>query len=135
MLNLNFLDIILRNKDPKILESKKKLLKEEQKINNEIFKNEEFMLEQITLSSSNILENESLIDCLKQTKAKSQLLNDNIKKSAQIKSNIQKNESIYFPTSLLIADIFLRVRSLKSINPFFRFSFKFFENLINLTFK
>ena len=130
------LSTIINHEKPDLETKKSELLQKEESMKIELASCEKQLLEELVKSEGNILENESLIMTLEESKSKAIEISKALEQSMIIQTTIDKERDTFRDLASLGADIYLITADLWKINNMYRFSLnsylKIFENNLDL---
>lgn len=90
---------------------------------------EEMLLKELATSEGNILENQSLLNSLAETKAKAHNISEGLAESLHLQTSLNADRDAYLPLAQAAAQMFFVVGDLCKINPMYRFSLQSFTTL------
>ena len=114
---------------PELEQRKSDLLKQEEDLKIQISKLEDALLDQLSTSSGNILENKELLDSLNQTKTKSATIENSLKESVVLQENLEKEGNTYLPLAEFASKLYFVIKELSKVNIMYQFSQNAFVNL------
>ena len=118
---------------PELEQRKSELLKQEEDLKIQISNLEDALLDQLSASSGNILENKELLDSLNQTKTKSANIETSLKESVTLQANLEKEGNTYLPIAEFASKFFFVIKELSKINIMYQFSQSSFVALYEKT--
>ena len=107
---------------PELEQRKSELLKQEEDLKIQISNLEDALLDQLSTSSGNILENKELLDSLNQTKTKSATIENSLKESVILQDNLRTEGNTYLPLAEFASKLYFVIKGLSKINTMYQFS-------------
>ena len=118
---------------PELEQRKSELLKQEEELKIQVSNLEDALLDQLSASSGNILENKELLDSLNQTKTKSATIESSLKESIVLQENLEKEGNTYLPVAEFASKLYFVIKELSKINIMYQFSQNSFVSLYEKT--
>ncbi|KAJ3098912.1 Cytoplasmic dynein 2 heavy chain 1 [Phlyctochytrium planicorne] len=123
------LGITLQHEKPELEVEKIKLLKKEDELKIQLSSLEESLLKELASSDGNILENNSLIESLNETKSKSISISNGLQESHKLQAALDAERDKFTPLSQFGSALFFVVSDLKKLNNMYDFSLASFLRL------
>ena len=92
---------------------------------------EEKILKNLTTNVEKILNNDKLIDVLKESKTCAETVADKLKKINSTNQFLMKSRQMYAPVAIRAAHLYFAVTELVQVNPMYQYSLKWFLNVFN----
>lgn len=125
-LESQLLAMALRAEQPELESKKSQLLQQEEQYKMQLAELERELLEQLAMSTGNILENTSLIESLNNTKIQSQNIKQALQQSAVVQHDLDQQREIYRVLAVIGSNTYFAMKSLQSLNNMYRFSLSSF---------
>ncbi|KAG6550186.1 hypothetical protein Mapa_008144 [Marchantia paleacea] len=136
-LEKQLLALTLRKERPDLEEQNSKLIQSEEKLRLQLLDLEKKLLEELSSSQGDILENQVLIDSLNETKIKSANISRSLKDLASLQETLHAKSRVFEPYAKLGGLIFFLLQDLVNLNPMYCFGlslyFQLFERALTLT--
>uniref|UniRef100_A0A673U890 Dynein axonemal heavy chain 3 n=1 Tax=Suricata suricatta TaxID=37032 RepID=A0A673U890_SURSU len=123
------LGIVAAKEKPELEEKKNELIVESAKNKKQLKEIEDKILEVLSLSEGNILEDETAIKVLSSSKMLSQEISEKQKIASVTETQIDQTRMGYKPVAVHSATIFFCISDLASIEPMYQYSLTWFINL------
>jgi dynein heavy chain 2 len=125
------LGITLKSERPKLEEQKLQLIQQEDDYKIQLTKLEDQLLNELSSSQGNILENRSLIKSLEDTKFKSDIIAKSLSESQKLQESLDEERDKYFPIANFGSTLFFVVSDLKRLNNMYCFSLSSYLHLFD----
>ena len=125
------LSLIINHEQPELEKKKTELLNNEENLKIQLAELEKVLLEELATSSGNILENNSLIESLNQTKEKSKIIEKSLKESSELQESLDEQRNVYRGLAVKGALLYMLINDLQKANNMYRFSLKLYVKLFN----
>jgi dynein heavy chain 2 len=123
------LGLTIKNEKPELEATKSKLLLEEEDQKVQMASLEKQLLEQLANSAGNILENKALIDSLNETKTKSAIILESLKKAGELQVSLDQEREVYRRIAASGSSLYFTIMDLVKINNMYQFSLPVFLKL------
>ena len=123
------LGLTIKNEKPELEATKSKLLLEEEDQKVQMASLEKQLLEELANSAGNILENKALIDSLNETKTKSAIIQESLKKAHELQINLDQEREVYRRIAAAGSSLYFTIMDLVKINNMYQFSLPVFLKL------
>lgn len=123
------LSIVINHEKPELEKKKTELLHNEENLKVQLADLEKTLLEELASSQGNILENQTLIESLNQTKAKSTIITESLKESSKLQESLDKEREAYRSLAHQGSKLFIVINDLQKINNMYRFSLALYIRL------
>ena len=125
------MSLIINHEQPDLERKKTELLNNEENLKIQLAELEKVLLEELATSSGNILENNSLIESLNQTKEKSKIIEKSLKESSELQESLDQQRNVYRGLAIKGALLYMLITDLQKVNNMYRFSLKLYIKLFN----
>eukprot|EP00899_Mesostigma_viride_P029629 jgi/Mesvir1/9851/Mv22388-RA.1 len=125
------LGLTIQHEQPELETQKSELLKTEEEFKVQLSVLEKQLLNELALSEGNILENKKLIASLEETKSKSSVIEDSLRKSAELQASLDEKRNAYAPIASWGSTMFFLMRDLRAVNHMYQFSLSLFLKLFD----
>jgi dynein heavy chain len=129
-LQQQMISLVCKTEEPKDEEEKIFITREGMEFAEKQRKLELRILNLLTESRGNVVENDALINSLNESKSTSEDIKARLRQSAKTEEKIEKNRQNYKPLAHLVSNIFLIVKDLYKLDPMYQFSLKWFESVV-----
>ncbi|KAI8908484.1 dynein heavy chain and region D6 of dynein motor-domain-containing protein [Gorgonomyces haynaldii] len=123
------LGVTLKHERPTLEVERMELLKKEDDLKLQLSGFEEALLRELASSQGNILENQTLIQSLNETKEKSLIIGKSLEESRAIQKSLDQERDKYLPLSKFGSAIYFALKDLTKVNPMYQFSLLSFLKL------
>eukprot|EP00397_Hematodinium_sp_SG-2012_P000045 GEMP01000045.1.p1 GENE.GEMP01000045.1~~GEMP01000045.1.p1 ORF type:complete len:3312 (+),score=740.25 GEMP01000045.1:2269-12204(+) len=127
------LNHVVEHEIPAVVEKKTTLMIELADAAKMLNKIESNILQSLSESTGNILDDKALINMLSESKAKSNEINDQVLEAEKTAAIIETRCQEYAPVAARGSILYFVVADLASIDPMYQFSLSYFSNLFNNT--
>ncbi|KAL3676900.1 hypothetical protein R1sor_026848 [Riccia sorocarpa] len=135
-LEKQLLSLTLHKERPDLEEQNNKLIQSEEKLRLQLMNLEKKVLEELSCSDGDILDNQTLIDSLNETKIKSTSISKSLKELASLQETLNARSRVFEPYAKLGSSIFILLQDLSILNPMYCFGlglyFQLFEKALSL---
>lgn len=125
------LGLTLNHENPELEKKKSELLAQEDGLKIKLAELEKRLLEELSASEGNILENKALIESLDQTKTESVKIADSLTTSKDIQADLDRQREMYRPIAKAGSILYFLIAALKAVNNMYDFSLPAFITLFN----
>ncbi|KAI9144619.1 dynein heavy chain and region D6 of dynein motor-domain-containing protein [Paraphysoderma sedebokerense] len=119
-------DFALRHENPELEQQKFQMLQKEEEYNNQLTSLEDKLLKELASSEGNILENQSLLDSLSETKIKSESILQSLVESSRIRRSLDEELTKYAPIASFGSSLYFVMMDLNRLNRMYQFSLEQF---------
>ena len=126
------LGTVVAKENPKLEETKSVLIAQNAKSQKELKQIEDTILEQISSSEGNILDNQELINTLAASKITSTNIMIKVEEAKQTEKEIDSARESYRPVAFRASLLFFCIVDLSNIDPMYQYSLKWFTRLFEL---
>ncbi|KAJ3146349.1 Cytoplasmic dynein 2 heavy chain 1 [Geranomyces michiganensis] len=123
------LGVTLKHEQPELELEKVKLLKREDELKIQLSQLEESLLGELANSSGNILENNTLIASLNETRDKSSTIATGLQESKRLQASLDAQRDKFAPLSTFGSALFFVISDLSKLNNMYQFSLSCFMRL------
>ena len=81
------------------------------------------------VDADKILSSDTLINCLKDSKASAEIVAQKLKKIQQTNQFLQKSRNRYAGVALRAANLYFALKQIRNVNPMYRYSLTWFMNI------
>lgn len=127
------LGVTLQHEQPELEQQKSRLLRQEEELKVQLSAVEKALVEELANSTGNILENQSLIDSLTQTKQKSADIEASLRGSAEASVELDRQREVYRPFAHAGSKLYFILADLRASNHMYQFSLSSFTHLFKDT--
>ena len=126
------LGTVVAKENPKLEETKSLLIAQNAKAQKELKQIEDTILEQISSSEGNILDNQELINILAASKVTSTNIMIKVEEAKQTEKEIDAARESYRPVAFRASLLFFCIVNLSNIDPMYQYSLQWFTRLFEL---
>ena len=127
-----FINIYLKSERPDVEEKRLNLLKLQGEFIVKLRQLEDDLLNELSSTEGgNILENEEMIQKLANLKTQSTKIEEEMSKSDEVLEEIEQVTEEYKVLATISSKLYFTLQTMKSINPMYQYSLKFYMNIIN----
>ena len=123
--------IYLKNERPEVEAKRINLLKLQGEFIVKLRKLEDDLLDKLSKVEGNILDDEETISTLETLKQEAQKVTSEMAESGQVLAEVENTTNDYEDISRISAQIYFSMQSMTSIYSFYKFSLRFYMNIVN----
>jgi dynein heavy chain 2 len=116
------LKIITSKDSPELLKQLEEVTLSEKSLRSQLALVESSLLQELSSSKGNIMENQALLDSLTSAKEKSRIVSDALDQSAKLKDQLRSQQQMYTPILKVSTAQYFSMRKLQEMHPHYRFS-------------
>jgi dynein heavy chain 2 len=125
------LGITIKHKKPELEEQKVELLKQEETLKLQLAELEQKLLQALANAEGNILEDQTLLESLNETKEKSSIIQASLIESLKLNTNLDTEREKFKSISEYASTLYFVMMDLIKLNSTYQFSLKTFLKLFN----
>lgn len=125
------LGLTIKHEQPELESKKTTLLAAEDELKIQLEGMEQKLLEELSASEGNILENKKLIDSLNELKSNSQKIKDKLIESNQLQESLNQQRNVFRPIAETGSSLYFTLLDLLRINPMYKYSLPMFLELFD----
>lgn len=114
---------------PHIEASRQKCIQDSARFKKELKRFEDEILNMLSNSDGDILENETLIETLHNSKQTSKEIQEQLEKQENIQKHINETRKNYRPVAFRVSQLFFVVADLSNIEPMYQYSLEWYERI------
>jgi dynein heavy chain len=123
------LGILVAKEEPEVEKKRQMLIVESAQSKSQLKEIEDKILEQLSNSKGNILDDEELINTLANSKITSSRIEERVKEQEKTQELVQKTRDTYVPVSVRASAMFFVIADLAKVEPMYQYSLEWFVNI------